>query len=300
MQMTSASWQGDSPPQEGHANVWAPMSVVEERAVNQNGVAGETLSPTQPFPVATPPIVPNTLSPDDAFGITWFDKRSCQKRIENSRNEGIFTPPSEQGTILYPFTGGGANWGGAAFDASRNLLVINMNNVAHHITLIPADRVEEVKQVFHDQEVSPQTGAPFGMKRALLFSPFGLPCTPPPWGIIAGIDLESGQIVWRKTLGTTEDLSPGPAMKLGTPNFGGPIVTASGLVFIGAAMDNYLRAFDVSNGTELWRGRLPAGGQATPMTYQWEGRQYVVIYAGGNARLGTQLGDSLVAFALAD
>ncbi len=275
-----------------------PFLAVEERPVNQKSIAGEVLSPTQPFPVLTPPIVPNTLSADDAFGITWFDKRQCRMLIEGSVAEGIFTPPSAQGTILYPFTGGGANWGGAAFDPSRNLLVINMSNAAHHVMLIPAEQVEEVQEVFHDQEVSPQEGAPYGMKRETLLSSFGLPCTPPPWGIIAGIDLASGQIVWRKTLGTTEDLSPTPAVKLGTPNFGGPIITAGGIVFIGAAMDDYLRAFDVSNGAELWRGRLPAGGQATPMTYEWNGRQYVVIFAGGNARIGTKLGDFVVAFAL--
>ena len=131
-----------------------------------------------------------------------------------------------------------------------------------------------------------------------MLSPLGLPCTPPPWGVIAGIDLASGRIVWRKTLGTTEDLSPGPVFELGTPNFGGPVITAGGLVFIGAAMDDYLRAFDVASGAELWRGRLPAGGQATPMTYEWNGRQFVVIQAGGNARLGTRLGDYVVAFGL--
>jgi quinoprotein glucose dehydrogenase len=275
-----------------------PFLPVEERPVNQKSIAGEVLSPTQPFPVLTPPIVPNKLSADDAFGVTWFDKRQCRKLIDGSVTDGIFTPPSTQGTIIYPFTGGGANWGGAAFDPSRNLLVINMSNAAHHVMLIPAEQVEEMREVFHDQEVSPQEGAPYGMKREVLFSSLGLPCTPPPWGVIAGIDLANGHIVWRKTLGTTEDLSLLPAVKLGTPNFGGPIITAGGLVFIGAAMDDYLRAFDVANGEELWRGRLPAGGQATPMTYEWNDRQYVVIFAGGNARLGTKLGDFVVAFAL--
>lgn len=275
-----------------------PFLPIEERGVSQDGITGETLSATQPFPVATPPIVPDRVSPDDAFGITWFDKRICRKRIAESRAEGLFTPPSEAGTLIYPFTGGGANWGGAAFDPSRNLLVINMSNMAHHVALIPADDVEAVSEVFHDQEVSPQTGAPFGMKRETLLSPLGLPCTPPPWGVIAGVDLSSGGIVWRRTLGTTEDIAPGPGLELGTPNFGGPIITASGLVFIGAAMDNYLRALSVVDGRQLWRGRLPAGGQATPMTYVHQGRQYVVIYAGGNARAGTTLGDSVIAFAL--
>lgn len=271
---------------------------IEERAVDQAGADGEHLSPTQPFPVNTPPVVPHRLTGDDAFGITWFDRQSCKDWIESANSNGIFTPPSEQGTIVYPFTGGGANWGGAAFDPARNLLVINMNNVVHHVTLFPSDDLDQVREVFHDQEVSPQSGAAYGMKREFMLSPLELPCNSPPWGVIAGIDLGTGEIVWRKTFGTTEDLSPAPALELGTPNFGGPIITAGGIVFIAAAMDNYLRAIDVESGEELWRGRLPAGGQATPMTYTWQGRQYVVIYAGGNARLGTQLGDSVLAFAL--
>ena len=275
-----------------------PFHPVEERPVPQNGAPGEWLSPTQPFPLAPPPVVPSEISGDDAFGITWFDKRHCRKLIENSLAQGLYTPPSEQGTLLYPFTGGGANWGSGAFDPARNLLVINMSNLVHHIMLFQSDELESIRKVFHDQEVSPQQGAPFGMKRQTLMSPIGLPCTVPPWGIIAGVDLGKGEIVWRKTLGTTEDLSPGPGLKLGTPNLGGPIITAGGLVFIGATMDDYLRAFDLENGTELWKGRLPAGGQATPMTYEWEGRQYVVIFAGGYSRIETRLGDFLVAFSL--
>lgn len=276
----------------------APFLPVVERDVSQDAAAGEVLSLTQPFPAATPPIVPNRLSANDAFGITWFDKRACRKSIEAAKRGELYTPPSEQGTIIYPFTGGGANWGGAAYDASRNLLVVNMSNMAHLVHLIPADDVEEAQEVYHDQEVSPQAGAPYGMKRVPLLSPLGLPCTPPPWGVLAAVDLATGEIVWRTTLGTTEDLSPGPAVKLGTPNFGGPIITGGGLIFIGAAMDDYLRAFDVESGAELWRGRLPAGGQATPMTYEIDGKQFVVIYAGGNARAGTTLGDYLIAFAL--
>jgi len=277
-----------------------PFLPVEERPVPQNGAKGESLSPTQPFPVDTPPLVPSDVSGDDAFGITWFDKHQCRKRIEESLAQGLFTPPSEQGTLLYPFTGGGANWGSAAFDPGRNLLVVNMNNIAHHVILFESEELKNIRKVFHDQEVSPQQGAPFGMKREMLMSKLGLPCTSPPWGIIAGVDLATGKIVWRKTLGTTEDLSPGPGIKLGTPNLGGPVITAGGLVFIAAALDNYLRAFDLENGEELWKGRLPAGGQATPMTYEWEGRQYVVIFAGGYSRIGSKLGDYLVAFSLAE
>ncbi len=276
----------------------APFLPVEELPVPQGAATGEMLSPTQPFPAATPAIVPNTLSPDDAFGLTWFDKRVCAEKISSARAEGLFTPPSEQGTLIYPANLGGANWGGGAYDETRNLLVINMSNIAHHVQLIPQGNFEAVREVFHDAEVSPQTGAPFGVKREVLLSPLGLPCTPPPWGVIAGVDLDSGEIVWRKTLGTVADMAAGAHIKLGTPNVGGPMITSAGLVFIGAAMDSYLRAFDIDTGAELWKGRLPAGGQATPMSYEWQGRQYVVIYAGGHARMGTKSGDSLVAFAL--
>ena len=168
-----------------------PFLPIEERPVPQGSVNGEALSPTQPFPVATPPIVPNTIDPDDAFGITWFDKRECRALLQSARAEGLFTPPSEQGTLLLPFTGGGANWGGAAFDPARNLLIINMSNLAHKVQLFPADNLATMREVFHDQEVSPQEGAPYGMKRETVLSSLGLPCTPPPWGIIAGIELAS-------------------------------------------------------------------------------------------------------------
>lgn len=275
-----------------------PFLPIEERAVPQDGANGEALSPTQPFPIAPPPIVPDRLEADDAFGLTLLDKLYCSREIRRARAEGVFTPPSTSGTLIYPFNGGGANWGGASYDETRNLLVVNMSNMAHRVTLIPASEVAAAKTLHHDAEIGPQTGAPFGVRRDLLMSPIMLPCTPPPWGVIAGVDLGSGEIVWRRRIGTTKDIAGGLALDLGTPNLGGPLTTAGGLVFIGAAMDNYLRAFDIETGAELWKGRLPAGGQATPMSYQWEGRQYVVIYAGGHGRMQTTLGDSIVAFAL--
>ncbi|MCY3795641.1 MAG: pyrroloquinoline quinone-dependent dehydrogenase [Gammaproteobacteria bacterium] len=269
-----------------------PFLPVEERPVPQAAVPGEWLSPTQPFPVATPPLVPNRLAAEDAFGLTLLDRLACRNRIADSVADGLFTPPSKQGTLFYPFTGGGANWGGAAYDPARNLLIVNMNNVAHHIQLIPAEQVSEARKVFHDQEVSPQAGAPYGMKREILLSPFGVPCTPPPWGVLAAVDLASGRIVWRKPLGEMMGVT------LGLPSLGGPIVTASGLTFIGGTMDNRLRAFDSATGEPLMDWELPAAGQATPMTYLHEGRQYVVIQAGGNPRAEGKLGDAVLAFAL--
>lgn len=278
-----------------------PFLPIEERPVPQaDAVAEERLSPTQPIPVNTPPLIPTDLEPEDAFGITLWDKRACAAKIAKLSRHGLYTPPSEKGALSYPFSGGGANWGSAAFDPSRNLLVVNMNSAAQEIRLHKnANDRSETTEISHDAEFAPMEGVPYGMTRDLILSPLGLPCSPPPWGVLAGVDLATGEIVWRQTLGTTEDLAPGGLpLGFGTPNFGGPIINAGGVIFIGAAMDDYLRAFDVATGLELWKGRLPAGGQATPMTYERGGRQYVVIAAGGHARVGTRLGDYVIAFAL--
>jgi quinoprotein glucose dehydrogenase len=276
-----------------------PLFGVEERPVPRGGVDGEALSPTQPYPLAPPPLVPQTFTADDAWGITPWDRQACRRLLATARAEGLYTPPSTQGTVMMPFTAGGANWGGAAFDPGRQLLFVNTSRAAHLITLIPAEQFTAARAAAPGVEISPQRGAPWAVKRELVLSPLGLPCNPPPWGMLTAVDLSSGTIAWESVLGTVRDLAPLPLpIKWGTPNLGGPIVTAGGLVFIGAAMDDYLRAFDAATGRELWKGRLPAGGQATPMSYVWQGRQYVVIAAGGHARVGTRLGDSIVAFAL--
>lgn len=278
-----------------------PVIPVEERPVPQGAAPGEVLSPTQPFPIAPRPLAPIRVSPDDAYGLTPWDRGKCRKLIEGARNEGIYTPPSTQGTILAPFTGGGVNWGGLAFDPGRQVVFVNTSHLLHRVTLIPAEKVKAEKDANPDVEISAQAGAPFGMRREVLLSPFGLPCNKPPWGRLHAVDMRTGKVLWEVPLGTTRDLAPGSQILLrnvGVPGFGGPIATASGVVFIGAAVDNYLRAFDAGTGKELWRGRLPAGGQATPMTYVWKGRQYVVIAAGGHSKSDTTRGDTLVAFAL--
>ena len=279
----------------------APIIPVKERPVPQDGAGGEALSPTQPFPIAPKPLAPSVIRPDDAFGLFPWEKAACRERIAAARHEGLYTPPSTQGTILYPFTGGGSNWGGLAFDEARQVAYVNTSSAMHLVTLIPAARVKVAKAAEPDVEISPQEGAPFGVRRQVMLSGLGLPCNPPPWGLLHAIDMRTGRVLWEVALGTTGDLAPGSQFLLrhtGVPNFGGPITTASGLVFIGAALDNYLRAFDAATGAELWRGRLPAGGQATPMTYAWTGRQYVVIAAGGHAKTDTRRGDQIVAFAL--
>jgi quinoprotein glucose dehydrogenase len=275
-----------------------PLFPVEERVVPQGGAAGEVLSPTQTFPVDLPQLVPSQITAADAFGFTPIDRGACRDRIAAARSDGLYTPPTTQGTVLFPFSGGGVNWGGIAIDPQA-IVYVNTSRAMHVITLIPRAEFDAVKAANPGKEVSPQTGTPFGMKREVMLSPFGAPCNPPPWGVLAALDLRSKRIVWEKPLGTTEDLIPvGIALTTGTPTFGGPVATAGGVVFIGATLDRYLRAFDAHNGSELWRGRLPAAAIATPMTYVWNGRQYVVVAAGGPGQSGMQTGDAIVAFAL--
>jgi quinoprotein glucose dehydrogenase len=198
---------------------------------------------------------------------------------------------------------GGANWGGVAVDPVRRLLVLNLNRFASWVRLVPRDEYDDARRAPDAEgDFTPQRGTPYGMNReGGLLGPTGVPCTPPPWGKLVAIDLDAGDVLWDVALGSIRDLAPVPMpIGWGTPNLGGPILTASGLAFIGAAMDDYLRAFDVETGEELWKGRLPAGGQATPMTYRLrpDASQFVVIAAGGHGGLETTLGDHLVAFAL--
>jgi quinoprotein glucose dehydrogenase len=280
-----------------------PLIPVEERKVPQGAAPGDQLSPTQPFPIAPRPLSPNRIAAEDAFGFTFWDRGKCRDLIKAARSEGFYTPPSTQGSILYPFTGGGTNWGGLSFDQKRNVVFVNTSSVMHEVTLIPAGEIDAVRKAHPHEEISRNRGAPFGMWRRTLLSPFGLPCNPPPWGQLHAVDMASGKVLWSVPLGTTEDQAPFSQYvlgKTGMPALGGPISTDSGLIFIGAAMDNYLRAFDARTGAELWKGRLPAGGQATPMTYVWRGKQYVVIAAGGHEKLGTKHGDQVIAFALQD
>lgn len=275
-----------------------PIFGVEERPVPQDGPVGEFLSPTQPHPVAPPPLVPQKITPEEAWGLTPWDRGVCRDAIASYRSEGLFTPPSPEGTLEFPFSGGGANWGGMAFNPDTQIMYVNTSRALHVIKLIPSEEIQAERDRTGNF-IAEQAGTRWGMSRELLLSPFDLPCNPPPFGMLHAVDLSDGTIKWEATLGTVQDIAPLPIpWGLGTPNFGGPLVTKGGLVFIGAAMDNYLRAFNAETGDEVWAGRLPAGGQATPMTYEWKGRQYVVIASGGHSTSTTTLGDEVIAFAL--
>jgi len=274
----------------------APLLPVEERPVPKSDIAGEESWPTQP--VSTISLVPEKLSPEDAWGKDAQEKQWCTDKIKAARFGEIFTPPSLQGTLVYPSNVGGVNWGSAAFDPQRHLLFVDTNRLPIFVKLIPRDELAEARKNASDLdrlhgEFARQTGAPFAMFRTPLLAPSGLPCNAPPWGTVAAVDLFEGKKVWDVPLGTWI-----PGMNTGTITLGGPMASAGGLVFTAAAMDNYLRAFDTETGKELWKFELPAGGQATPMTYLLKGKQYVVIAAGGHGKLGTKQGDYVIAFTL--
>jgi quinoprotein glucose dehydrogenase len=286
-----------------HRETGEPIFPVEERPVPQSDVPGEESWPTQPFPTVPRPLARMTMSGNDAWGLTPWDQGQCRNVIERYRNEGIFTPVGLDGTIQFPGVMGGTNWGSVAFEPQRGWVILNMSHLPSVTGLIPREKVDSRQFDMPDgASLSRMRGTPYGLFRLHpILSPLGLPCIKPPWGTLLAVDTATGEVKWEVPLGTVRDLAPVPLpIRWGTPSQGGPIVTESGLVFIGAAMDNYLRAFDLETGRELWKGRLPAGGQATPMTYRLSenGRQFVIIAAGGHGRLETDIGDSVVAFAL--
>ena len=274
----------------------APLLPVEERPVPKSDIAGEESWPTQP--ASTISVVPERLSPEDAWGKDAQEKQWCADKIKAARSGEIFTPPSLQGTLVFPSNVGGVNWGSAAYDPRSHLLFMDTNRLPIFVKLIPRTEFEDARKNASDSdrlhgEFARQAGAPYGMFRTPLLASSGLPCNPPPWGTVAAVDLFSGIKVWDVPLGSWI-----PGMNTGTITLGGPMVSAGGLVFTAAAMDNYLRAFDSETGKELWRFELPAGGQATPMTYTLKGKQFLVIAAGGHGKLGTKQGDYVIAFTL--
>jgi quinoprotein glucose dehydrogenase len=278
-----------------------PVFPVEERPVPQSDIPGEVTSPTQPFPLAPPALVPQKLSADDAWGITPGDREFCRERIKSLRNDGLFTPPSVQGSLSEPGNVGGMNWSGYAFDPQNSLLLVNANNLPVLMGVVAADKYWDAADKSTDIDYTQQYGAPYGMFRtSLLGKAFHLPCAPPPWGTLTAVDMTQGAIRWQVPLGS---FAPGkPMVPAGATSLGGPIVTAGGLVFIaGTMIDPAIRAFDVETGKEIWKFDLPTSGAATPMTYQVRpgGKQFLVIAAGGHAKVKEEKqADEIVAFTL--
>lgn len=279
-----------------------PLFPVDEVPVPQGGVPGERLSPTQPRPRLPAPIVPQSITPQQAWGFTAWDKAKCRDLIAKYRSEGLFTPITTTGTITYPAASGGANWGAGAIDPGRQIYYINSSRVASVIKLIPRKGPGGgTVKLSATEDVSPMAGTPYEVKREWLLSPLGAPCTPPPWGGLTAIDLRTGRTLWDVPLGTINSQVAVPLpfdLTYGTPNIGGPVTTAGGVLFIAATMDRYLRAIDMRTGRELWRDRLPGGSQTTPMSYMSGGRQYVVVASGQHMWFQTPRSDELVAYAL--
>jgi len=275
-----------------------PLFGVEERPVPASDVPGEQASPTQPIPVLPKPWLQQRFTADDVWATNETDRNACKQIVSELRSEGIFTPPSLKGSLMLPSNVGGMNWGGAAWDRDHGLLIVPTNNLAVVIHLIPRDQVTDARKSNRlGAEIASQTGTPFGMSRLILRAPSGLPCNPPPWGTLAAVDLATGALKWNVPFGEFPGVPEPMAKQWGSIGLGGPMVTAGGLVFIGATLDSYLKAFDVETGKELWRGQLPTSARATPMTYEVNHKQYVAIAAGGHEGV-TKLDNTIVAFSL--
>lgn len=290
-----------------------PVAKVEERKVPQDGARGERLARTQPVNVELPSFAPADLTEKAMWGATPLDQLLCRIRFRELRYEGRYTPPSLKESIFFPGTFGMLNWGGVSVDPVSSTMIVNSSSMPFTGRLVPRAEANALGAVpFGERPAKPlpsgrrpiptmaMQGTPYGLQLRPFLSPLGFPCHAPPWGELTAVDLATRRVKWRRPFGGSEDTAPfGLALPVGIFNLGGSVTTAGGVTFLGAAVDGYLRAFDLRNGRELWRDKLPAGGQATPLSYAGaDGRQYVVIVAGGHGSLRTRRGDYVVAYAL--
>jgi quinoprotein glucose dehydrogenase len=275
-----------------------PLFPIEERPVPQSDVEGEKTWPTQPFPKAPPPLSPQEVKAEDIFGATPEELKACQVMFQKYRNEGIFTPPSLQGSLDVPSSIGGMHWGGAAWDPMNRLIIVPVNRRVNVIRVIPRGDFSYERRRHPKIEITEQEGAPFAMSREFFNAPSGIPCTRPPWGELVAVSADKGTIEWRVPLG---ELQLKGTTVSGLPNLGGPATTDTGIVFIGASIDPHIRAFDTATGKLLWKGDLPTAARATPLVFtSSSGRQMVAIAAGGFDDPVSKLDTKLVVFALAD
>lgn len=277
-----------------------PVLPIEERAVPQSTVPGEVTSPTQPFPVTLPPLAPQSVASEQGGTQVEGDRKACESQLRSLSGLSVFSPPTLQGALSVPGPFGGINWSGFAWDAVHERLIVPVSNLPYKVQLIPS---RDFKAGQHGGDphanLGGQVGAPYSMARDWLRAPSGLPCTPPPWGELVAVDLAAGKIAWRTTLGSLHEIFPAAGANSGSIVLGGPIVTASGLIFIGGTTDRRFRALSSATGQELWSAELPASAHALPITYVAAGRQFVVIAAGGHPQITEEgLGDALIAFAL--
>lgn len=278
----------------------APLDPVDERPAPASDVPGERTAATQPFPSDGLSLVPTgPLRPEAMWGLTAHDLAWCRQAIAGLRNEGIFTPPSLRGSVITPGNIGGMAWGGAAIDPQTGLLYFNTNRLPALIRLIPRNQLAAFRRAHPGPEYADQSGTPYALSREFLLTPSKTPCTAPPWGTLTAVDYNAGKIAWSVPLGDWFGIPQSQADRSGAINLAGPMATAGGLVFEGSTLDRYLRAFDARTGRLLWKTELPFSAPATPMTYLGaNGRQYLVIAAGGHPKMPGPSGDALVAFTL--
>lgn len=277
-----------------------PLHPVEERIVPKSDVPGEQSARTQPFPKLR-------LHTTDARPLPMWDftpehRRGCERVLEGIRYEGTFTPPSLQGTLLYPGNPGGTNWGSMAYDESRRIGYLIVNRLPTVVKLIPRRDYPEAERIgmlnSARAQHTEQYGTPYGMARFDLFYD-DLPCLQGPWTTLIAVDLDRGEVKWESAIGSITWRDVGEeAAQWGYYTFGGPMVTQGGVVFFATPNDKKLYAFDGSDGSEIWSSRLPAGAHATPMGYRYGDYDYVVVTAGGDLVDGSGRGDHVIAFRL--
>ncbi|AUG03977.1 membrane-bound PQQ-dependent dehydrogenase, glucose/quinate/shikimate family [Pseudomonas sp. 09C 129] len=278
-----------------------PIVPIQEVPAPGGAVEGDHTAPTQARSDLN--LLPPPLEEKGMWGATPFDQMLCRIQFKELRYEGQYTPPSIQGSLVYPGNVGVFNWGSVSIDPVRHLLFTSPNYMAFVSKLVPrAEVAAGSKRESETSGVQPNTGAPYAVIMHPFMSPFGVPCQAPAWGYVAGIDLTTNKVVWKHKNGTSRDSSPVPiGLPIGVPSMGGSMVTAGGVGFLSGTLDQYIRGYDVNNGKELWKSRLPAGGQATPMSYTGkDGKQYVLVVVGGHGSLGTKMGDYIIAYKLSE
>jgi quinoprotein glucose dehydrogenase len=276
-----------------------PIIGVKEIPAPTGAIPEDFTAPTQPISDLT--FSPPPLTERNMWGVTMFDQLACRIDFLSMKYEGRYTPPSLEGSLIYPGNFGTFNWGSVAVDPERQVMFGMPTYLAFTSRLVPRDQIPPKGQdeKGSEQGLNRNDGAPYGVFMGPFLGPLGIPCQAPPWGYVAGADLATGKIAYKHKNGTVMDMTPLPLpFKVGVPGIGGPIITKGGLAFLGAAVDDYLRAYDVTSGNQLWEARLPAGGQATPMTYTVGQKQYVLIVAGGHGSVGTKPGDYVIAYTL--
>ncbi|KQY19800.1 glucose/quinate/shikimate family membrane-bound PQQ-dependent dehydrogenase [Rhizobium sp. Root482] len=277
-----------------------PIIPIKEIPAPTGAIPEDFTAPTQPISDLT--FSPPPLTGKDMWGVTMFDQLACRINFKRLNYEGRYTPPSIEGTLVYPGNFGVFNWGSVAVDPERQVMFGMPTYLAFTAKLVPRDQIppKEQSQKGSEQGLNRNEGAPYGVYMGPFLGPLKIPCQAPPWGYVAGADLKTGEIAYKHRNGTVYDMTPLPLpFKVGVPGIGGPMITKGGIAFLGAAVDNYLRAYNLTTGEKLWQARLPAGGQSTPMTYATEdGQQYVLMVAGGHGSVGTKPGDYVIAYTL--